>query len=95
MEIEENIKEKAQYCLKCKMKPCSKACPMHTNIPEFISEIVDNNLEKAYEILDKLVNKKLKEELLSKNFDKIINNEDIEAYKILDTSTFFKKERIK
>ena len=39
--------------------------------------------------------KKLKEELLSKNFDKIINNEDIEAYKILDTSTFFKKERIK
>lgn len=51
MEIEENIKEKAQYCLKCKMKPCSKACPMHTNIPEFISEIVDNNLEKAYEIL--------------------------------------------
>ena len=33
MEIEENIKEKAQYCLKCKMKPCSKACPMHTNIP--------------------------------------------------------------
>ena len=53
------------------------------------------DLEKAYEILDKLVNKKLKEELLSKNFDKIINNEDIEAYKILDTSTFFKKERIK
>ena len=53
------------------------------------------DLEKAYEILDKLVNKKLKEELLSKNFDKIINNEDIEAYEILDTSTFFKKERIK
>lgn len=51
MEIDENIKEKAEYCLKCKMKPCSKACPMHTNIPEFISEISNNNLEKAYEIL--------------------------------------------
>lgn len=51
MEIEENIKEKAKYCLKCKAKPCSKACPMHTNIPEFIAEITNNNLEKAYEIL--------------------------------------------
>lgn len=53
------------------------------------------DLEKCYEILDKLVNKELKEDLLSKNFDKIINNQDIETYKILDTSTFFKKERIK
>lgn len=51
MENTEEIKIKADYCLKCKTKPCSKACPMHTNIPEFILEIVNNNYKKAYEIL--------------------------------------------
>ncbi len=51
MEKTEEILEKAKYCLKCKTKPCSKGCPMNTNIPEFISEIVNENFEKAYEIL--------------------------------------------
>lgn len=51
MEETREILEKANYCLKCKAKPCSKACPMHTNIPEFIEEISKKNYEKAYEIL--------------------------------------------
>lgn len=45
------IKEKATLCLECKSKPCSEACPMHTNIPEFIKEIKNENLKKAYDIL--------------------------------------------
>ncbi len=46
------IKEKANWCLNCKMKPCStKGCPMRTNIPEFITEIKNENFEKAYQIL--------------------------------------------
>lgn len=49
--MEEEILEKANYCLKCKAKPCSKACPMHTNIPEFITEISEGEYEKAYKIL--------------------------------------------
>ncbi len=49
--MEEEILEKANYCLKCKIKPCSKACPMHTNIPEFITEISKGEYEKAYKIL--------------------------------------------
>ena len=49
--MEEEILEKANYCLKCKTKPCSKACPMHTNIPEFITEISKGEYEKAYKIL--------------------------------------------
>lgn len=51
MEVNEEILNKAKYCLNCKLKPCSKGCPMNTNIPEFISEIVAGNLEEAYEIL--------------------------------------------
>ena len=48
----ENIKEKAEYCLNCKMKPCSiKGCPMQTKIPEFITEVKNRNYKEAYKIL--------------------------------------------
>ena len=49
--VENEIIEKAKYCLKCKNKPCSNACPMNTNIPGFISEIEKGNIEEAYKIL--------------------------------------------
>lgn len=46
------IKEKAEYCLNCKNKPCSiKGCPMQTKVPEFITEIKNENFKKAYDIL--------------------------------------------
>ena len=46
------IDEAANYCLNCKTKPCSiKGCPMETDIPEFITEIKNNNYKKAYDIL--------------------------------------------
>ena len=48
----EGIKEKADYCLNCKVKPCSnKGCPLHNEIPDFIKEVKEGNLDKAYEIL--------------------------------------------
>ena len=48
------IKEAAKWCLNCKNKPCStKGCPMETNIPEFISQIKDENYAEAYNILQK------------------------------------------
>ncbi len=50
--IEQQIIDKANYCLNCINKPCStKGCPMHTKIPEFISMIKENNLQEAYKIL--------------------------------------------
>lgn len=48
--IEEIINE-ANKCLNCKNPMCKKGCPIQTNIPEFINEIKNNNLIKAYEIL--------------------------------------------
>ena len=50
MNIEE-IKNEALWCLGCKAKPCSKACPMHTNIPEFIAKIKEDDFKEAYDIL--------------------------------------------
>lgn len=48
----EAINEKANYCLNCKVKPCSiKGCPLGNNIPQFIEQIKEENYKKAYEIL--------------------------------------------
>ena len=34
------IQEKSDYCLNCKLKPCSiKGCPLNNNIPEFIKAV--------------------------------------------------------
>ena len=33
------IKELANYCLNCKVKPCQKGCPLGNDIPEFIKNI--------------------------------------------------------
>ena len=50
--MNEKINEFANYCLNCKIKPCSiKGCPMHTLIPEFITEVKNDNYKKAYELL--------------------------------------------
>ena len=50
--IEQSIIDKANYCLNCVNKPCStKGCPMHTDIPGFISKIKENDLSSAYKIL--------------------------------------------
>lgn len=52
MELIEEVKEKAEYCLNCKLKPCSlKGCPLGNNIPEFVKQIKDENYKKAYEVL--------------------------------------------
>ena len=35
--------EEAQRCLQCKDAPCSKSCPVHVNIPEFLLKIVEGD----------------------------------------------------
>ena len=48
-----NIKEKANYCLYCKMKSCSlKGCPLNNDIPEFIKKIKEEKYEEAFRILE-------------------------------------------
>ena len=49
----EEINKKAEYCLNCKTRPCTKGCPLENNIPEFIQEVKQGNIEKAYQILSK------------------------------------------
>lgn len=45
------VKKFADYCLNCKTKPCSKACPLGNNIPEFIKCVKEDNILEAYKVL--------------------------------------------
>ena len=48
----EDIKEKANYCLNCKVIPCSlKGCPLNNRIPDFIKAVKEENYKEAYKIL--------------------------------------------
>lgn len=47
--MNENIQKYAEYCLNCKVKPCSnKGCPLNNDIPTFIKLVKENNMEEAY-----------------------------------------------
>jgi len=43
--------EEAKRCIQCKNRPCTKGCPVEVDIPEFIKEIADGNIDKAVEVL--------------------------------------------
>ena len=46
------IEEKVNYCLNCKVKPCSiKGCPLNNNIPEFIRLVKEEKYKEAYQML--------------------------------------------
>ena len=46
------IYEKVNYCLNCKIKPCSqKGCPLNNNIPEFIKDVKEEKYKEAYQVL--------------------------------------------
>lgn len=49
--MEDNIKQKAEYCLNCKNPQCRTGCPLGNNIPAFIQKVKEDNLEEAYKIL--------------------------------------------
>lgn len=47
----EEIKNKAEYCLNCKTKPCKTGCPLQNNIPDFIKCVKEENYEEAFKVL--------------------------------------------
>ena len=52
--MNEEIQKYAEYCLNCPMKPCSqKGCPLNNDIPAFIKQVKERNIEEAFKILSK------------------------------------------
>lgn len=47
------IKEKLDYCLNCKTKPCQKGCPLGNDIPNIIALLKEDKTEEAYRVLTK------------------------------------------
>ena len=46
------MEKKVNYCLNCKVKPCSnKGCPLENNIPGFIQAVKANDIKEAYRII--------------------------------------------
>lgn len=45
------IKEKAQYCLGCPVKPCSKGCPLGNDTQGFIKLMKEEKYREAYSLL--------------------------------------------
>ena len=44
-------KDESTRCLNCKNAQCIKGCPVAINIPAFIQEVKEGNIEKAYDII--------------------------------------------
>ncbi len=49
----EEAMEEATRCLKCKNPQCQKGCPVGIDIPEFIRQVEEGNIEEAYQVISK------------------------------------------
>lgn len=50
---EEEALQEASRCLQCMNPRCMKGCPVSISIPEFIKELREGNVKKAYEVISK------------------------------------------
>jgi len=41
----------AKRCIQCKNRPCTKGCPVEIDIPDFIKELAEGNIDRAAEVL--------------------------------------------
>lgn len=48
---QEEATEEASRCINCKNAQCVKGCPVGINIPGFIHEVKEGNIEEAYKII--------------------------------------------
>ncbi len=49
----EEAMEEAKRCLGCKNAKCVEGCPVSINIPGFIKEVKEGNMEEAYKVIGK------------------------------------------
>ena len=47
----DEAKEEATRCINCKNAKCITGCPVSINIPAFIAQVKDGNIEEAYKII--------------------------------------------
>ena len=47
----EEAMEEAARCLNCKNAQCVKGCPVGIDIPAFIQQVKEGNIEKSYQVI--------------------------------------------
>ena len=47
----EEAMEEAARCINCKNAKCVEGCPVSINIPAFIHEVKEGNIEAAYQVI--------------------------------------------
>ena len=47
----EEAMEEASRCINCKNAKCVQGCPVSINIPAFIHEVKEGNMEAAYQVI--------------------------------------------
>ena len=52
---EEEAREEASRCIQCKNPKCVKGCPVSINIPGFIKEVEQGNIEEAAKVISKIL----------------------------------------
>lgn len=50
---QEEAMEEASRCINCKNAKCIQGCPVAINIPAFIKEVKEGNIEEAYKVIGK------------------------------------------
>ena len=50
---QEEAMEEAARCINCKNAKCITGCPVAINIPGFIHEVKEGNIEEAYKVIGK------------------------------------------
>ena len=50
---QEEAMEEAARCINCKNAKCIQGCPVAINIPGFIKEVKEGNIEEAYKVIGK------------------------------------------
>ena len=52
---QEEAMEEASRCINCKNAKCIQGCPVGINIPAFVHEVKEGNIEEAYRLSDSLL----------------------------------------
>ena len=50
----EEAMDEATRCINCKNAQCVKGCPVAINIPAFIQQVKEGNIEEAYKIIGRI-----------------------------------------
>ena len=52
---QEEAMEEASRCINCKNAKCIQGCPVGINIPAFVHEVKEGNIEEAYKIIGQVL----------------------------------------